>query len=163
MPASTRVEETPRFSTTRDEARRNASGGRVAHDMANALKCVEGAALHVVATRAPKDLGRAEAFAMKNKPVASFMDGVGNGLGYSFILMSVAVVRELFGSGKLFGIEILPLVTDGGWYIPNGLLLLPPSAFFIIGMLIWGVRTWKPAQAEKPDYQIHVVHRTESV
>ena len=108
-------------------------------------------------------LGRAEAFAMKNKPVASFMDGVGNGLGYSFILMSVAVVRELFGSGKLFGIEILPLVTDGGWYIPNGLLLLPPSAFFIIGMLIWGVRTWKPAQAEKPDYQIHVVHRTESV
>ena len=108
-------------------------------------------------------LGRAEAFAMKNKPVASFMDGIGNGLGYSFILMSVAVVRALFGSGKLFGIEILPLVTDGGWYIPNGLLLLPPSAFFIIGMLIWGVRTWKPAQAEKPDYQIHVVHRTESV
>ena len=83
-------------------------------------------------------MGRAEAFAMKNPPVASFIDGIGNGLGYSVVLLSVAVVRELFGSGKLFGFEILPLVTEGGWYNPNGLLLLPPSAFFLIGIFIWG-------------------------
>ena len=83
-------------------------------------------------------MGRAEAFAMKNPPIPSFIDGVGNGLGYSVVLITVAVVRELFGAGKLMGFEILPLVTDGGWYIPNGLLLLPPSAFFLIGLFIWG-------------------------
>ena len=108
-------------------------------------------------------MGRAEAFAMKNPPVPSFLDGIGNGLGYSIVLISVAVIRELFGSGTLAGIEILPLTTNGGWYQSNGLLLLPPSAFFIIGLLIWGVRTWKKEQVEKPEHQIHEVHRTEVV
>ena len=108
-------------------------------------------------------LGRAEAFAMKNKPWPSFLDGIGNGLGYSVILIMVAAVRELFGSGSLFGVQILPLITDGGWYTPNGLMLLPPSAFFIIGMIIWGVRVWKPEQVENPDYQIHSVHRTDII
>lgn len=106
-------------------------------------------------------LGRAEAYAMANPPWKSLLDGLGNGLGYSAILLIVAFVRELFGSGKLFGIEILPLVTAGGWYQPNGLLLLPPSAFFLIGLIIWAVRTWKPTQVEKSAYQIHSVHRTE--
>ena len=93
-------------------------------------------------------MGRAEAFAMKNKPFPSFMDGIGNGLGYGFILMLVGGVRELFGSGALFGIEILPLTSNGGWYQSNGLLLLPPSAFFIIGAIIWVIRTFKPEQVE---------------
>jgi Na+-transporting NADH:ubiquinone oxidoreductase subunit D len=106
-------------------------------------------------------LGRAEAFAMKNGPWDSFMDGIGNGLGYSLILMSVGVIRELFGSGTLFGVEILTKVTAGGWYVPNGMLLLPPSAFFLIGFIIWGLRTWKTAQVEKREYQIHQIHRTE--
>lgn len=99
-------------------------------------------------------MGRAEAYAMKNPPLQSFYDGIGNGLGYSLILIIVAIIRELFGSGKLLGIEILPLVQDGGWYVSNGLLLLPPSAFFIIGLLIWAIRTWKPVQVEKPDHAI---------
>ena len=75
-------------------------------------------------------MGRAEAFAMKNPALPSFIDGIGNGLGYSLVLIFVAVIRELLGAGKLLGVEILPLVTDGGWYVPNGLMLLPPSAFF---------------------------------
>ncbi|MEN8260066.1 MAG: NADH:ubiquinone reductase (Na(+)-transporting) subunit D [Pseudomonadota bacterium] len=99
-------------------------------------------------------MGRAEAYAMKNPPFESFLDGIGNGLGYSLILIVVAIVRELFGAGKLLGIEVLPLVKDGGWYEPNGLLLLPPSAFFIIGLIIWGFRTWKPKQVEQADYRI---------
>jgi Na+-transporting NADH:ubiquinone oxidoreductase subunit D len=99
-------------------------------------------------------MGRAEAFAMKNPPMASFIDGVGNGLGYSVVLITVAVVRELFGSGKLMGFEILPLVTDGGWYIPNGLLLLPPSAFFLIGLFIWALRSFRKEQVEAPDFTI---------
>ena len=99
-------------------------------------------------------MGRAEAFAMKNPPVASFVDGIGNGLGYSVVLIAVAVIRELFGSGKLFGIEILPLVTEGGWYNPNGLLLLPPSAFFLIGMFIWVLRSVKKEQVEAPDFKM---------
>lgn len=99
-------------------------------------------------------MGRAEAFAMKNGPVLSFIDGIGNGLGYSVVLISVATVRELFGAGKLFGFEILPLVTDGGWYVANGLLLLPPSAFFIIGLFIWILRTFKKDQVESADFKI---------
>ena len=94
-------------------------------------------------------MGRAEAFAMKEKPVVSFMDGIGNGLGYGVILMTVAFFRELFGFGKLFGIEILPLIQNGGWYQANGLLVLPFSSFFIIGLIIWAIRQWKPAQVEK--------------
>jgi len=93
-------------------------------------------------------MGRAEGFAMKNGVALSFMDGLGNGLGYSLILLLVAFVRELFGSGKLYGVTILPLTTEGGWYEANGLLLLPPSAFFLIGLTIWALRTWKPEQVE---------------
>ncbi len=106
-------------------------------------------------------MGRAEAFAMKNPPAASFIDGVGNGLGSSVVLIVVAFVRELFGAGKLFGIEILPLVTDGGWYNPNGLLLLPPSAFFLIGLFIWALRSFHKEQVEEPDFKMakHTVAR----
>lgn len=99
-------------------------------------------------------MGRAEAFAMQNKPGLSFIDGVGNGLGYSVVLMVVAFLRELFGSGSLFGYQIMPLVTQDGWYNPMGLMLLPPSAFFIIGLLIWALRAWKAEQVEEPDYVI---------
>lgn len=94
-------------------------------------------------------MGRAEAYAMKSPPLMSFLDGIGNGLGYTVLLVIVAVVRELFGSGTLLGVEIMPLVSAGGWYMPNGLLLMPPSAFFIIGLLIWMLRTWRPEQQEK--------------
>ncbi len=108
-------------------------------------------------------LGRAEAFAMKNPPWMSFLDGIGNGLGYSLILIIVGTTRELVGSGTLLGYEILKPVTEGGWYYTNGMMLLPPSAFFIIGLLIWAVRTWKTEQVEKREYQIHQVHRTEVI
>lgn len=94
-------------------------------------------------------MGRAEAYAMKSPPLMSFLDGIGNGLGYTVLLVIVAVIRELFGSGTLLGVEILPLISAGGWYLPNGLLLMPPSAFFIIGLLIWALRTWRPEQQEK--------------
>jgi Na+-transporting NADH:ubiquinone oxidoreductase subunit D len=99
-------------------------------------------------------MGRAEAFAMKNGPIDSFIDGVGNGIGYGVILMVVAFFRELFGSGSLFGVEILSKVTEGGWYYTNGMMLLPPSAFFIIGFLIWGIRAWKTAQVERDEFKI---------
>jgi len=99
-------------------------------------------------------MGRAEAFAMQNPPLLSFMDGIGNGLGYSAMLITLGVIRELFGAGKLFGIEIIALAKDGGWYVPNGLLLLPPSAFFLIGLIIWGLRTWKKEQVEKPAFRM---------
>ncbi|MEM1345846.1 MAG: NADH:ubiquinone reductase (Na(+)-transporting) subunit D [Pseudomonadota bacterium] len=102
-------------------------------------------------------MGRAEAFAMKNPPVASFLDGIGNGLGYGLILMLVGFIRELFGAGTLFGVTILETVNNGGWYVPNGMLLLPPSAFFVIGLLIWAFRAWKPKQIEKREYKIQVV------
>jgi Na+-transporting NADH:ubiquinone oxidoreductase subunit D len=102
-------------------------------------------------------MGRAEAFAMKEAPGISFLDGIGNGLGYSLILILVGCVRELFGAGKLLGYQVMPEA-----YIPNGLMLLPPSAFFIIGFIIWIFRTWKTAQVEKAEYQIHSVHRTEA-
>lgn len=94
-------------------------------------------------------MGRMEGFAMKNAPWASFLDGFGNGLGYAAMLFAVGIIRELFGSGKLFGFSILPLTTEGGWYLSNGLLLLPPSAFFIIGCVIWLIRTFRPEQIEK--------------
>lgn len=93
-------------------------------------------------------MGRAEAFAMKSAPVPSLIDGIGNGLGYGFVLITVGFFRELFGSGKLFGLEVLPLVSNGGWYQPNGLMLLAPSAFFLIGFLIWVIRILKPEQVE---------------
>lgn len=93
-------------------------------------------------------MGRAEAYAMKNPVGLSFLDGVGNGLGYGIILMAVGFVRELFGSGKLFGVTILNTVNDGGWYVTNGLMLLASSAFFLIGFIIWGLRTWKPELQE---------------
>jgi Na+-transporting NADH:ubiquinone oxidoreductase subunit D len=94
-------------------------------------------------------MGRMEGFAMKNGIWASFLDGVGNGLGYAAMLFAVGIVRELFGSGKLFGFSIFTLTTEGGWYQSNGLLLLPPSAFFIIGIVIWIIRTFRPEQIEK--------------
>ncbi len=93
-------------------------------------------------------MGRAEAFAMQNPPVMSIVDGIGNGLGYALILVMTAAIREVFGSGSFFGIPVLPLASEGGWYIPNGLLVLSPGAFFIIGFFIWILRTWKPEQVE---------------
>lgn len=99
-------------------------------------------------------MGRAEAFAMKNPPKESFMDGIGNGLGYGLILMVVAFFRELIGSGKLFGITVFETVNNGGWYYPNGLMLLAPSAFFLIGLLIWALRVWKTEQVEKEELKM---------
>lgn len=99
-------------------------------------------------------MGRAEGFAMKNGPIASFVDGIGNGLGYSVVLLFVAFFRELFGSGSLFGIQILETVNNGGWYVPNGMMLLPPSAFFLIGFFIWALRAWKTEQVEEPEFKI---------
>jgi Na+-transporting NADH:ubiquinone oxidoreductase subunit D len=104
-------------------------------------------------------MGRTEAYAMKNSVGMSFLDGIGNGAGYSLILIGVATVRELFGSGSLLGYSVFPLVTDGGWFTPVGLMLLPPSAFFVIGLMIWGLRMWKVEQIEKPEYHIRHVHR----
>jgi Na+-transporting NADH:ubiquinone oxidoreductase subunit D len=100
------------------------------------------------------EMGRAEAFAMQNPPVLSFFDGIGNGLGYSAMLIALGIIRELFGAGKLMGYEIIPVINDGGWYQPNGMLLLPPSAFFLIGLFIWGIRAWKKDQVEKPSFKM---------
>ncbi len=108
-------------------------------------------------------LGRAEAFAMKNPPMISMLDGLGNGLGYSLVLIAVGATRELFGSGTLLGYTVLPSVNDGGWYYTNGLMLLPPSAFFIIGLMIWGIRSWRTVQMEKPDFEIRQAHHSEVV
>ena len=99
-------------------------------------------------------MGRAEAVAMQNKPLPTFMDGIGNGLGYSVLLLVLGFIRELFGAGSLFGVQVLPSVADGGWYQTNGLLLLPPSAFFLIGFFIWAVRAWKPEQVEEDDFKM---------
>ena len=99
-------------------------------------------------------MGRAEGFAMNNTPGMSFLDGIGNGLGYSIILLFVAFFRELLGAGSLFGVTLLSPVNEGGWYVTNGLLLLPPSAFFIIGLAIWALRTWKPEQVEEEDFKM---------
>jgi Na+-transporting NADH:ubiquinone oxidoreductase subunit D len=94
-------------------------------------------------------MGRAEAFAMQRGPVDSFVDGISNGLGYSLFLMSVGFIRELLGSGKVFGVSVLPQVSEGGWYTPNGLMVLAPGAFFAIAFIIWGIRTWKPELKEQ--------------
>ena len=98
-------------------------------------------------------LGRAEACAMKNPVGVSILDAIGNGLGYSIVLIIVATLRELFGSGSLMGYRILELAQDGGWFQPNEMMLLPPSAFFIIGCMIWVIRSWKPGQKEKPEFE----------
>ena len=94
-------------------------------------------------------MGRAEGFAMQNPPMRSLLDGIGNGLGYSLVLLLVALSRELLGAGKVFGFTVLSLTKDGGWYVPNGLMLLAPSALFLIGLLIWVLRVWKPQLQEK--------------
>jgi Na+-transporting NADH:ubiquinone oxidoreductase subunit D len=98
-------------------------------------------------------LGRAEAFAAKNNVLMSLLDGIGNGLGYTLVLVVVASIRELLGAGSLLGYQVLPLAAQGGWYDPNQLMLLPPSAFFIIGFLIWGIRSWKKAQVEAKEFE----------
>jgi Na+-transporting NADH:ubiquinone oxidoreductase subunit D len=108
-------------------------------------------------------MGRAEAFAMKNPPLPSFYDGIGNGLGYSVILMLLAFIRELFGAGKIWGIQVLPVSTEGGWYVANGMMLMPPSAFFLIGLFIWALRGWKTEQVEKPDFKITANSRKSEV
>ncbi|MFP6807937.1 MAG: NADH:ubiquinone reductase (Na(+)-transporting) subunit D [Pseudomonadales bacterium] len=123
--------------------------GAVAYDMSKQLTVFVG----LIITNCIV-MGRAEAFAMQNPPGLSFLDGIGNGLGYSVVLMTVALIRELVGSGTIFGFEILQLVTNGGWYTPNGLMLLPPSAFFVIGLLIWALRSWKTEQVEETEYKI---------
>ncbi len=99
-------------------------------------------------------MGRAEAFAMQNPPLLSALDGFGNAVGYSVILIAVALVREPLGAGTLLGFEILPRVTDGGWYYANGMMLLSPMAFFLIGLFIWALRSWKREQVEEPEYEI---------
>lgn len=96
-------------------------------------------------------MGRAEAFAMQNGPRLSLLDGLGNGLGYGVILLLVGAFREVLGSGTFFGLTVLPSVNAGGWYTPNGLMVLAPGAFFLIGFFIWALRTWKPAQVEQPE------------
>lgn len=99
-------------------------------------------------------LAHTEGFAMNNSVGISFLDGLGTGLGYSIILITVATLRELFGSGSLLGVSILPLATEGGWYHPNGIMLVAPGGFFIIGLLIWLIRTWKSVQLERHEYTI---------
>ena len=94
-------------------------------------------------------MGRAEGYAMANPPWLSFLDGIGNGLGYGLVLVLVALARELLGAGRVFNVQVLPLIQDGGWYEPNGLMLLAPSALFLVALLIWALRTWKPALQEK--------------
>ncbi|MBD8511784.1 NADH:ubiquinone reductase (Na(+)-transporting) subunit D [Photobacterium sp. WH77] len=93
-------------------------------------------------------MGRAEAYAMKSAPLPSLLDGIGNGLGYGFVLLTVGFFRELLGSGSIFGVQVLPLISEGGWYQPNGIMLLAPSAFFLIGFMIWTIRTLRPDQVE---------------
>jgi Na+-transporting NADH:ubiquinone oxidoreductase subunit D len=99
-------------------------------------------------------MGRAEAFAMKNGPLMSAIDGFGNGLGYSVILIIIAVIREFIGAGTFYGIEIMPLTTNGGWYVANNFFLTPASSFFIIGFTIWALRQWKTDQIEEPEFII---------
>lgn len=106
-------------------------------------------------------MGRAEAFAMKNPPGLSFMDGLGNGAGYSFILVTLGAFRELTGSGSILGVTLLPTVANGGWYQPNGLMLLAPSAFFLIGFIIWIIRNRDNSQVERDEFRMasHTVEK----
>jgi Na+-transporting NADH:ubiquinone oxidoreductase subunit D len=104
-------------------------------------------------------MGRAEAFAMQNPPKLSFIDGIGNGVGYALVLMLVALFRELFGAGKIFGFTILQPVNEGGWYVPNGLMVLAPAAFFLIGIFIWVVRSYKPEQVEE-DFSVGALFKS---
>ena len=99
-------------------------------------------------------MGRAEAYAMQNGPWLSFLDGLGNGLGYSLILIIVAILRELFGSGTLLGYEILILTQNGGWYLGNNYMVLSSSSFILIGLFIWLLRSWKVEQIEEPEFQV---------
>lgn len=99
-------------------------------------------------------MGRMEAYAMKNGPVASFVDGIGNGLGYSLLLVLVGTLREILGKGTWFDITVMPTISNGGWYVPNGLMLMPPSAFFIIAFVIWALRSWKVELKETSDFKI---------
>jgi len=108
-------------------------------------------------------LGRAEACAMKNGVTHSILDAIGNGVGYSIVLVSVSIIRELFGNGSLMGYEILTLTRDGGWFEPNEMMLLSPSAFFIIGFMIWGVRTWLPEQVEQADFEPLPLQQAEKI
>jgi Na+-transporting NADH:ubiquinone oxidoreductase subunit D len=108
-------------------------------------------------------MGRAEAFAMKNPPIPSFLDGIGNGFGYSVVLLAVAFFRELFGSGSLFGMEVFTLIENGGWYQANGMMLLPPSAFFLIGFFIWALRSWKTSQVEENEFKMSPQTKQEAV
>ena len=108
-------------------------------------------------------MGRCEAFAMKNPPLPSFYDGMGNGIGYSVILMLLAFIRELLGAGKIWGFQVLPVSTEGGWYIANGMMRMPPSAFFLIGLFIWALRAWKTEQVEQPDFKITANSRQSEV
>ncbi len=108
-------------------------------------------------------LGRAEAFASKNSVGLSFLDGLGNGLGYSAVLALVGAVREVSGSGSLLGYTVFTPVSAGGSFYPIGIMVLAPGAFFLLGFFVWGLRAWKTAQVEEPEYRIHVVHRTEVV
>ena len=108
-------------------------------------------------------LGRTESFAMHNPIGLSLLDGLGNGMGYSVILILVASSRELLGSGTLLGYRLLPTTAEGGWYNPNGLMLLPPSAFFVIGLIIWALRSWRTQQVEKPEFEIREIRRTEAL
>jgi Na+-transporting NADH:ubiquinone oxidoreductase subunit D len=108
-------------------------------------------------------MGRAEAFEMKNPPIPSFLDGIGNGFGYSVVLLAVAFFRELFGSGSLFGMEVFTLIENGGWYQANGMMLLPPSAFFLIGFFIWALRSWKTSQVEENEFKMSPQTKQEAV
>jgi len=108
-------------------------------------------------------MGRAEAYAMQNPPGLSFLDGIGNGLGYSAVLLFVGFLREFFGSGSLFGFQVLQTVNQGGWYVPNGLMLLAPSAFFIIGAFIWILRTWDRSQVEDNEFAMKAHVKKEAV
>lgn len=100
-------------------------------------------------------MGRTEGFALKFPPKLSFIDGIGNGLGYALVLCIIATIREIFGSGSWFGITLLETVNNGGWYVPCGLLVMPPCGFFLVGLLIWLVKVFRKDLQEQPEYETH--------